>query len=607
MYFERLQNSVSNMLAALRQSTELFPDDESLAPSFRAKQLQVMLRVSPLTMLANLMNAALVIVTFWDSANRGWLLGWGLLIAMAAMQGLRARGRPQRPRASRRAIRRATIHAGLLALLWSLMMAYLFPSANAQQQFLIAVLVSGMMSAGGLALATLPMAGTAWVVVLCLGSFACILQGDFPLAIHVSLLLLIYSATMLSSVWSTARSFTLRLVAEATSEKQNQVIGLLLRDFEENASDILWEIDAAGYLTHIPPRLEQVLGVSASELTRKPALELLAGLQQSLPKAEQTQLPALQHLLTQAVPIRDMIIPVFSSDQRMWWSLSAKPLQDASGALLGWRGVASNVTERMQAAEAMRTHNERLEVLVKERTTHLNQALSAAEAANRAKSLFLSSMSHELRTPLNAVLGYSQLMGMNTQASKETREAATEIQNAGSHLLALVNDVLDLARIESGKLEMNIERVDLAQVLEESRRTLDSLAQSRRVTLVIPALQHHVLADPVRLRQVMFNLISNAIKYNCDAGRVTVQGEIRPGRRYRITVSDTGIGIPADRMGELFQPFNRMGAERGSVEGTGIGLVITKTLIESMNGSIGVDSAFGAGSAFWVELPLAEG
>jgi PAS domain S-box-containing protein len=604
-FFERLRLLGRGWKQSLSSYLQLYPDDDALAPAFRAKQLRAVLRMTPLTMLANLLNAALIGVNFWDLSNHWLLSAWMAMVAFAAIQGIRARWRkPSRPTASRKALRRATVHAALLALLWGLLTASLFPDASGPQQLLLAVMLSGMMSAGGLALATLPLAGTAWVLILTLSSFAAILQGEFPMRGPVSLLLLIYSVTMIASVWSTARSFASRLMAEATSEQQNQVIGLLLRDFEENASDVLWEIDASGHLNHISKRVEEALGLSAAKLSKAPLISLLAENLKDDPPASRQYLVELISRLEQGISFRDLLMPVTTSGQKRWWSLTAKPLYDARGQALGWRGVASNVTERMQAQEAMRTQHERLEVLVQERTAKLNQALTAAEAASRAKSLFLSSMSHELRTPLNAVLGYAQLLGMSGDASQETRESVAEIESAGKHLLALVNDILDLARIESGKLEMNIEDVELSGALAEARRVLAPLAQRRGITLDLPEQPVVLRADTVRLRQVLFNLITNAIKYNRDGGRVSVTGELVAQHQYRITVRDTGFGIPPERLGELFQPFNRIGAERGSVEGTGIGLVITKTLVESMDGLIGVESVVGEGCAFWVELPL---
>lgn len=227
----------------------------------------------------------------------------------------------------------------------------------------------------------------------------------------------------------------------------------------------------------------------------------------------------------------------------------------------------------------------------------------AAATANAAKSIFLSSMSHEMRTPLNSVLGYAQLVGLDDKISHGVRENVSEIEKAGRHLLALVNDILDLARIESGRMEMNLEDVELSEVLGDCRRFIEPLAQERSIVLELPQTTVVLNADRLRLRQVLLNLLSNAVKYNRDGGRIVMHGEGLPQGRYRISITDTGPGIPAHRIGGLFQPFNRIGAEMSAVEGTGIGLMIAKTLVELMAGTIGVQSAPGEGSTFWVELP----
>lgn len=231
----------------------------------------------------------------------------------------------------------------------------------------------------------------------------------------------------------------------------------------------------------------------------------------------------------------------------------------------------------------------------------------AAATANAAKSVFLSSMSHEMRTPLNSVLGYAQLVGLDNKISSDVRENVSEIEKAGQHLLALVNDILDLARIESGRMEMNLEDVELSEVLDDCRRFIEPLAQERGIVLELFQTSVGLKVDRLRLRQVLLNLLSNAVKYNRDGGRIVMRGVALPGGRYRLSITDTGPGIPANRIGGLFQPFNRMGAEMSAVEGTGIGLMIARTLVELMAGTIGVESAVGQGSTFWVELPLASG
>lgn len=243
----------------------------------------------------------------------------------------------------------------------------------------------------------------------------------------------------------------------------------------------------------------------------------------------------------------------------------------------------------------------------KQRGEALAVARDAAEAANRAKSRFLASVSHELRTPLNGILGYAQLVEVEEGLPPRLAEHARAISEAGQQLLAVVNDILDLTRIESGQLTVQAAPLDLPRLLSATIAQHESAARQREVRLVAagnaPPLR--VLADERRLRQVMDNLLSNAIKYNRPHGQVSVAMTQTAGERVRIAVTDTGRGIALEMQAELFQPFNRLGAETGTIQGTGIGLLITRHLMEAMGGSIGVESTPGVGSTFWIELPSA--
>jgi PAS domain S-box-containing protein len=234
-------------------------------------------------------------------------------------------------------------------------------------------------------------------------------------------------------------------------------------------------------------------------------------------------------------------------------------------------------------------------------------ARDEAERANRAKSEFLSRMSHELRTPLNAVLGFAQLIEQDGDEAlgPMQRERVQQIQRGGAHLLQLINEVLDLARIESGALNMQVDRVDVDAVVDECRRLVDPMARQQGVELRFQAPAGSlgtIHADATRLRQVLLNLLSNAIKYNRAGGRVVVHGR-GDGEQVRIEVADTGPGLTPAQQERLFQAFERLDADRGAIEGTGIGLALSKSLVDLMHGRIGVDSQPGHGSTFWVELP----
>ncbi|MFP5384412.1 MAG: ATP-binding protein [Gammaproteobacteria bacterium] len=265
-----------------------------------------------------------------------------------------------------------------------------------------------------------------------------------------------------------------------------------------------------------------------------------------------------------------------------------------------WR----DVTARKDAERELERHRQHLEKLVQERTKELLDAKEIAERANAAKSEFLSSMSHELRTPLNAIIGFAEILEYdNNKLGTDHQDFVKEILTAGHHLLDLINDVLDLARIESGRVDLSMESVDLAGLGEECRHLIQPIANKAGLRLIVEiAPDVVVFADRVRLKQALLNLLSNAIKYNRPDGKVRLTVASGATGRWRISVTDTGPGIAPERIQELFQAFNRLGAEAGVIEGTGIGLNITRRLVEMMGGKMGVDSTPGIGSTFWLEL-----
>ena len=289
-----------------------------------------------------------------------------------------------------------------------------------------------------------------------------------------------------------------------------------------------------------------------------------------------------------------MEYPCHSPTEERWFAMCVLPL--GSGQRTGAVIAHTDISEYRRMAIALQTQNDALEI-----------ARAAADKANRAKSEFLSSMSHELRTPLGAILGFAQLLetGMPPPTPIQQR-SVDQILQAGWYQLALINDILDLALVESGKLSLSLEPVPLSEVMTECEAMVEAQAAQRGVSVVFMQPQSELLvqADRTRLKQVLSNLLTNAIKYNTLGGSVVVDcSSTQPGR-LRIGVVDTGVGLSRQQIAQLFQPFNRLGQEVGGEEGTGIGLVMAKRLVELMGGSIGVDSECGRGSVFWIDLAL---
>ncbi len=358
------------------------------------------------------------------------------------------------------------------------------------------------------------------------------------------------------------------------------------RSLIESNIDALMTTDPRGIITDVNKQMEALTGSTRDELIGAPFKNYFT---------DPERAEAAIKLVLSEKKVSDFELTACARDgKKTEVSYNATTFYDRDRTLQGVFAAARDVTERKRSEQALLDTNAELET-----------AKSAAEKANLAKSDFLSSMSHELRSPLNAILGFAQLMeSAAPEPTNSQKESIAQILRAGWHLLELINQVLDLAVIESGKVSISLEPVSVGEVMSECQAMMEPEAQQRGVTMTFPRFDNaaFINADRTRLKQIVINLISNAIKYNKRQGTVVVECITNNPERTRIRVSDTGAGLSPEKLAQLFQPFNRLGQEAAGVAGTGIGLVVTKRLAELMEGALGVESIAGQGSVFWCEL-----
>ncbi len=379
-------------------------------------------------------------------------------------------------------------------------------------------------------------------------------------------------------------------------EAEQKLLDQRLRDLQfytrsliESNIDAIMTTDPAGILTDVNNQMEALTGCTRDELIGTPFKNYFTDPQ----RAENS----IKLVLSEKKVTNYELTARARDGKETVVSYNATTFYDRDRKLQGVFAAARDVTER-----------KRLDQVLREKNVELESSKSVAESANLAKSNFLSSMSHELRSPLNAILGFAQLMESDaTPPTTSQKGSIDQILQAGWYLLELINEILDLAVIESGRLTLSLEPVSLPEVILECQEMIEPQAQKRGISLTFPRFDvpTYVRADPTRLKQVLINLLSNAIKYNRDHGTVEVTCAMRPAERRRISISNSGAGLAPDKLAQLFQPFNRLGQESSGEEGTGIGLVMSKRLVELMGGVIGVESAVGVGSVFWFELDAA--
>ena len=427
-----------------------------------------------------------------------------------------------------------------------------------------------------------------------------VLAGLAVLAATIMLILVVWATQLRRQVERRTGDLRELLKAVQMAQQDGQRHLARLDATLEAIPDLLFELDREGRYLDWRATRPELLAVPVNELLGKRVHDVMP------PEQAHQVMQALARAARDATCFGTQIcLPLPQGET--WFELSVARKRAAPGEGERFIVLSRDITSRKQAEQSLARHRDTLEQEVQQRSHELILAKEQAEAASRAKSEFLSRMSHELRTPMNAILGFSQLLEMSQRLPDTERTYVHEVLQAGRHLLNLINDVLDLTRVESGHLALSPEAVGVLEVAQEVLALMRPLADERGVRLHLN-VDHDcwVQADRLRLKQVMLNLVSNAIKYNRPQGQVWVEHcPLQGVDRVQLQVRDDGPGIDPTRRHELFMPFNRLGAENTKVEGTGIGLSLSQRLVERMNGSLNLLPDTGMGACFRMELPLA--
>jgi hypothetical protein len=481
-------------------------------------------------------------------------------------------------------MRRAELHAIILGLAWASLPALFFAAAPADLRLFIIAMLLAACGCGAFALSKLPSAGIIFTLMICAATAIAAMQMAGTIGIVFALMTLLYGIIMAASILSGHHNAVMRAADAANLNHQREIITLLLHDFERGASDWLWETDSGGRLVYFSGRMAEVLNRGRERLLGASLLQA-AGV-----AATAAGWPALTAAMAQEETVSDHTVAVTVNGETRWWQVSAQPLRDTEGRFSGYRGVGRDIT---------REHLARDELL---------HAKEEAERASAAKSQFLAVMSHELKTPLNAIIGFAEILaaGPNGQTTPEEQvDYAKTILASSTHLRSLINDILDVTRIERSSVSIIEQSGDAVELVEVAARMCRDAAAAANVEI---ALQHsgsaEITGDLTRLKQVIVNLIANAVKFSPHGGTVDLGICRTCDSGIDIHVLDRGIGLSPADCERVFEPFVQ--ADEGIARkfgGLGLGLPIARKIARLHGGDVSLESRLGEGTTAHFTLP----
>ena len=533
------------------------------------------------TIVATLINASILIFILWSVIEHEVLLIWLTVIVLVSLsRGITAYQYKMAKPHQENALfwmRRFLVGSSLASLVWGASAIWLFPADDLARQVFIAFVVGGMAAGAVTSLSYIKIAIYFYLGFSLIPLLIVFFYTGTELGIAMGVMLALYLVMLVIAAnrnhASTKQNISLKFKS-IERERLLQSKTEQLQSVISNAPLVLWSLDKNGLFTLSEGSALKDMGLKSGQVVGQSVFDLYADYPEVINVAKRA-------LLGESLESENEV-------GGRYYISHYTPRYDEQNNIIGCIGVAVDITER------------------KKTETILLAVTQEAQRANQAKSEFLSHMSHELRTPMNAILGFSQLLSFDETLTKEQKSSVQEIMGGGSHLLNLISEILDLAKIEAGKLEISPEDCNLNKILDESLSLVNSLAAKHGIQLnndISLSSNYNIYVDYSKFKQVMINLLSNAIKYNSEKGKVTLNCEVLDNNYLRINVIDQGQGINEQDQQGLFKSFERFGKNKG-IDGVGIGLVITKNLIEAMSGKIGVESKSGRGSRFFIDVPL---